>query len=1009
MSPDFLRSTRWLTAWIALTIAALGAPLVQAQNPTGTLSGSLTAADGAALPGVTVTATSPSLQGARVTATGGNGSYKLAFLPPGDYQVTYELDGFATVTREVKISAAVPTSSDITMQLGTVAEEIVVTGQQSAIGETTTGSSTYTQDEIEKLAISRELSDVVALAPGVHTTGPSGNVTIAGAMSFENLWTINGVVINENVRGQDLPLFIEDAIQETTTQTSGVSAEYGRFSGGVINALTKSGGNEFTGSLRSNLSNDDWISRNELSPERIDDVNQVYEATLGGYLWKDHLWFFGAGRDLETSSSDVLERTNLEVAQISEQQRLEGKLTATVAGAHTFTASYFEVDALSTNQVFGNGIDAASLYDREDPQDLASINYTGILTPSFFVEAQYSERNFDISVGGGAQSRTLLDGTLMRSRQGNFRYHTPTFCAACEQEERNNEDILAKGSWFLSTENAGTHDFVFGYDAFTDIRFSVNHQTGSDFTVWSTDEVIDGTQVFPVFQPLGNDLGQPDVWIGWWAVFNPDQATPTDFQTTSYYVNDRWQYNENWTFNLGLRYDENDGTDGGGKKVLEDDKWSPRLGATWDLKGDGDVVVHASAGTYVAAPANTRADSTSTGGGIGLFATRYTGPVVNQGCTGASDCLSTRDALEILFDWYLANGGVTQVEGSDLAGIPNLFSVSIPGLNAVIPDTLRSPAADELTVGVSKRLGNRGLVRADVVYREFGDFYSNRTDTSTGQVDALGFGALDLTLVGNYGDDVLEREYLGLHLQGRYRLNDRLTLAGNYTLSENEGNIEGETVTSGPIPSDPNGYPEYHENSWAFPVGKLPTDQTHKLRLWAVYDVIDSENHNLSVSLLHNFFSGQPYSLVGEVDTSRYVTNPGYVDPPDGINYFFSDRGEFTYDDVTRTDLALNYAFLWNAFGRQIEVFVQPEVLNLFDEDAKVDFDTRIRTFDEANADGACPGSGDPNGRCLPFNPFTGAPVEGVHWAKRSTFGEPQGESDFQSPRTFRFSVGFRF
>ena len=63
-------------------------------------------------------------------------------------------------------------------------------------------------------------------------------------MSFENLWTFNGVVINENLRGQDLPLFIEDAIQETTTQVSGISAEYGRFSGGVINAITKSGGNE---------------------------------------------------------------------------------------------------------------------------------------------------------------------------------------------------------------------------------------------------------------------------------------------------------------------------------------------------------------------------------------------------------------------------------------------------------------------------------------------------------------------------------------------------------------------------------------------------------------------------------------------------------------------------------------------------------------------------------------------------------------------------------------------
>ena len=1002
------RASNWgilLLAFVAATV--LVAPAALAQNPTGTLTGTVTGPDGAALPGVTVTATSPRLQGARVTTTGGNGSYKLAFMPPGDYQVTYELDGFATSSREVKISAAVPTSSDIGMQLGTVAEEIVVTGQQASIGETTTGSSTYTQDEIEKLPIGRNLNAAVQLAPGVHATGPNNNITIAGAMSFENLWTINGVVINENVRGQDLPLFIEDAIQETTTQISGVSAEYGRFQGGVINAITKSGGNEFSGSLRANLNNDDWIARNDLSPDREDDISETYEATLGGYLWKDHLWFFGAGRDFENTSSTALPITELPVVQTGEQQRLEGKLTATVADSHTFIGSYFDIDQSSTNTFFFGNIDDDGLTDRSDPQELKSINYTGILTPSFFVEAQYSEREFLISVGGGARSRTLVDGTLMRTRQGGFRYHTPTFCGVCEQEERSNEDILAKGSWFLSTDNAGTHDVVFGYDAFTDIRFSVNHQTGSDFTVWDSNFVVDGLDVFPQFHPVGNPDGLPATWIGWWAVFNPDQATATDFETTSLYVNDRWQLNENWTFNLGVRYDESSGTNGGGATVLDDDQFSPRLGATWDVKGDGDVVVHASVGTYVAAPANTRADSTSSGGAIGLFLSQYGGPTVNAGCTSGANCIPTRDALAILFDWYLDNGGTTDINGN-LTGIPNLISVSIPGVNSVIPDTLISPAADEITVGLTKRLGNKGLIRADVVYREFGDFYSNRIDTSTGQVPT-DFFPLDLALVGNFGDSVLEREYTGLHVQGRYRINDRLTLAGNYTLSETEGNIEGETAGSGPVPSSPNAYPEYFENRWSFPVGNLSSDQRHKLRLWAVYDVFDTEHHNLSVSLLQNFFSGQHYSVAGAVNTNPFVVNPGYEFPPATVTYFFSDRGEFTFDDITRTDLAFNYSFLWNAFGRQVEVFLQPEVLNLLNEDNLENFDTRVRTASGANANGACPNSGQAQGRCIPFNPFTEVPVEGVHWGKFATFGEPLAEGDFQTPRTFRFSLGFRF
>jgi hypothetical protein len=90
----------------------------------------------------------------------------------------------------------------------------------------------------------------VDLTPAVHATGPSGARTIGGAMSFESLYLLNGVEVQDNIRGTPFSLFIEDAIQETTTTTSGISAEYGRFLGGVINTVTKSGGNLMSGSFR---------------------------------------------------------------------------------------------------------------------------------------------------------------------------------------------------------------------------------------------------------------------------------------------------------------------------------------------------------------------------------------------------------------------------------------------------------------------------------------------------------------------------------------------------------------------------------------------------------------------------------------------------------------------------------------------------------------------------------------------------------------------------------------
>jgi hypothetical protein len=296
-------------------------------------------------------------------------------------------------------------------------------------------------------------------------------------------------------------------------------------------------------------------------------------------------------------------------------------------------------------------------------------------------------------------------------------------------------------------------------------------------------------------------------------------------------------------------------------------------------------------------------------------------------------------------------------------------------------------------VGVTKRLGARGLVRADLIFREFGDFYSNRTDLSTGQVQVPN-GDADLTLVGNFGDDVLEREYMGLNLQARYRVSDKLSLQGNYTWSELEGNIVGETGGSGPVTTSPHVYPEYVQNSWAFPVGPLPSEVAHKVRFWAIYDLIESDHHSLSVSLLQNFDSGTPYSLTDAVNVSPFVTNPGYETPPTTNTYFFSDRGEFNFDDITRTDLSLNYAFLWNALGRQIEVYVQPEVINVLDEDNLINFDTNVV---------------GPRDGMASFNPFTEVPVEGVNWRRSDTFGEPTSEADFQQPRTFRFSVGFRF
>lgn len=820
-------------------------------------------------------------------------------------------------------------------------------------------------------------------------------------MTFENLWMINGVVINENVRGEVLPLFIEDAIQETTTAVSGVSAEYGRFTGGVVNAITKSGGNSFAGSLRVSFTNEDWEAATPLTTSQEDTVNETYEATLGGFLMKDRLWFFAAGRDRSLAGSGNTSITNIAFPTTDEETRLEGKLTVTPFNGHSLIGSYLEIDRARTNTVFGTILDERSLNAaREDPQEIKSVNYNGILTSNFFLEGQWSEREFLIGIGSGGVP-DLIEGTLIRTQNETFRYWAPTFCGSCENESRNNENYLVKGSYFLSSENLGAHDVTFGYDVFDDQRFSVNHQTGSDFTVYGSNVVRNGNQIvldpatgspFPVFDP--NATSVP--WIRWFAIFNLDLARPSSFKTESYYVNDRWQINDRLSVNLGVRFDQNDGADSSGNKVADDSKLSPRLALSWDLKGDGDVVFNASYGTYVAGLANSVADDSSSGGAVGDFRWDYAGPPINVGCTGAGDCLPSDEVLRQVFAWYESQGGVYNLADLD----PNapifdfLNLIDIPGATLQVRESLKSPSTDEFTLGVTKRLGNRGLVRADAVYREWTDFYSELTTLETGQVSTPQ-GQADLSVLGNFVNDEISREYYGLHTQFRYRATNRLQLAGNYTLSRARGNFDGEDTTSGPLSSTAFRYPEYNEASWNHPDGDLRVDSRHKVRVWGIYDLIDTDRHKLSVSLLQNFFAGQPYAANANINPSRFVTNPGYRTPPTSVLYYFTARDAFKTDDITRTDLSFNYSFNVSIAGRDVEFFLQPEIVNVFNEDGVI----------------------DPNGlddnegiRVLrAFNPFTTTPVEGVDWAKNANFGQPLNEDDFQQARTFRFSVGVRF
>ncbi|HXO20126.1 MAG TPA: carboxypeptidase regulatory-like domain-containing protein [Thermoanaerobaculia bacterium] len=992
----------------ALLLALLALPALSQGIPTGKLTGHVTSQGDQSLPGVTVTVSSPNLQGNRNTVTSGNGDYLFPALPPGAYTVTFELQGLDTQKKAVEISAAQSITVDVEMALSHVQEEILVTGNLETISAGTQSATTYTKKLVDELPVGRTVSDVVNLAPGVHATGPGkdsstrlGSITVSGAISADNLFLINGVVVNENLRGQPLDLFIEDAIQETTTASAGVSAEFGRFSGGVINILTKSGGNQFTGSFRSTLNNQSWEQKTPLTVQRTDKTIPTYEATLGGPVSRDRLWFFLAGRAFDqTQTLNTASFPNLPSIAYQNsrnQKRYEGKLTASITPQHSLIGSYIKVDDALQGSSFGNILDTASLYNPSQPQDLRALNYSGVLTSNFFLSAQYSLRKFTFE-NSGAPSTDIITGTLLLDRsRGNARYHSPTFCGICGPENRDNKNGLLKGSYFLSTGSLGTHELVAGYDTYKDIRKSNNHQSGSDFRVFGDSVILSGGNLFPVFVPFDPKTQTVHTIIQFNPIFK--SSLGTDFVTNSVFANDSWRLNERLSFNLGLRYDGNDGKDAEGKKVAKDSNISPRLAVTIDPWAKGDWLFNVSYGKYVAAIANAVADSTSVAGSPANFQWAYGGPAINTG--NPANPVDANAALRQLFDWFNSVGGTKNTA--------LLIASSIPGGNTIIRGSLNSPNVQEYTVGATKRLGSRGLIRADYIHRKFADFYSQRTDQSTGQVTTAS-GPSDLTLIQN-NNSALRRAYDGLDTQFRFRLSDRLDFGGNWTLSHTKGNFDGETRNSGPVPGDVLTYPEYKEARWNSPDGDLQTDQRHKASLYGIYNIFSNDRNALNISLLQSFFSGHPYEAIGLISDRSFVHNPGYLTPPGTVSYFFTGRGHFTTDNVLRTDLSANYDFKISG----VDLFLQPEIINVFNTQ-KIDttdsryFDTSVFTASNSGASSCSQaGAGGGPGKCLPFNPFTTTPVEHVNWEKGPRFGQAINPLGFQQPRTYRFSVGIRF
>src|SRR5579871_457881 len=289
---------------------------VFAQVAGGSLSGTISDPQGAAIPGAKITMTNPATGVVTETTTNAAGAYNLVNILPANYKVAISAQGFRTATSNITITVGSQQTLNLAMTVGEVAQTVEVTGAAPIIETTNaTLAGNIQSDQIVQLPLNgRDWAQLATLEPGVvqvrpheQVTQPGGNLrglgnqmTIDGNRPTQNVYRLNGVIVNDysnagpgNVLGASIGV---DAIQEFSVLTANYSAEYGFTSGGVINAITKSGTNSFHGSVYEFIRNKAFDSNTYLTPDPADKpsfVRNQFGGSGGWKILKDRLFIFG--------------------------------------------------------------------------------------------------------------------------------------------------------------------------------------------------------------------------------------------------------------------------------------------------------------------------------------------------------------------------------------------------------------------------------------------------------------------------------------------------------------------------------------------------------------------------------------------------------------------------------------------------------------------------------------------------------------------------------------------
>ncbi len=636
-------------------------PLLVFAQTTGTIEGTVTDQSGAPLPGVTVEITSPNLQGTRTAVTAADGRYRFPSVPPGAYSVTGSLSGFGKVQKKATVTLDATTTVLMSLALSTTAE-VTVTGEAPLVDTTsTTTGSNYSAAVISKLPVGRNYADVVFSQPGVQadfgeTQGRSMGISIYGSTSSENLFLIDGVNTTNVIKGIQGKDINNEFVQEVEVKTGGYQAEYGRNTGGVVNVITKSGGNEFHGGvfgyyndtgMRSDIKDvtdtapyseqGDALASNAVLSK---DVRQEYGFDLGGFAVRDVVWFFGAYDRVQvnqdTQPQDPGNPQYLVNSPISfVQNKYSGKLTFNLFQGTSIVGSVFS-DSQSQEGalVVPTSVSPYTFNGRRDvggPDYGARLNQlfgsTGIFTFQYAKHADRFVTNPDGPSYPQFRDYTAPAGALPYSLPGVVHLQAgDTYNGFGSVFGPVNNNQSNRSSYVgMFTAYLGNHEIKIGGDYQQDRTFGSTYYTGGQRArvrpCTQTGSSVCDLSLAPFYTNANgvtqqvffqHDLFGSGTEDDFQVAYNLPYDVPT--KRWSGFLQDQWRVVPSLTLNFGVRYDSENyygqcpvGLPCGNPQVAGGEnfkafsltnQWSPRVGFTWDWAGDGTSKLYGSWGYF---------------------------------------------------------------------------------------------------------------------------------------------------------------------------------------------------------------------------------------------------------------------------------------------------------------------------------------------------------------------------------------------------------------------------